>query len=72
MFLLYTGIVVLRHQQVSPPLYEHFILLHVAITLLCLPDYKEQVQAAHHILETFVAEASHLHGQQFLVYNVHS
>lgn len=70
-FLLYTAPVALKG-HISETMYQHFLLFHVAITILCSPtlssihcDYAEQ------LLMVFVQNLTSIYGD-FTVYNVHS
>ena len=73
-FLLYTGPVVL--QNVLPDvLYNHFLLLFSAISILSTPQLCESVNNcnyANELLVTFVKDVHKIYGQSMLVYNVHS
>lgn len=71
-FLFYTGPVVL-HGILDDAVYNHFLVLYVALSLLANPllcighcDYAES------LLIAFVEETKSLYGKQFLVYNVHN
>ncbi|XP_065656618.1 uncharacterized protein LOC136082018 [Hydra vulgaris] len=71
-FLIYTGSVVLK-QFLDPAVYDHFMLLSVAIFCLCHPTLcREYCAYAHSLLKYFVKHSQLLYGRQFLVYNVHS
>lgn len=72
LFLLYIGKLVLR-KILQDDLYEHFLVLSVAISFLVNPklasshrDYAEK------LLLYFVAKCSELYGEEFIVYNIHS
>ena len=71
-FLLYTGAVTLKG-NLPEPYYSHFIVLVVAMTLLISPsrcsDYNDY---AKRLLAIFVAQCGELHGEQFLIYNIHA
>lgn len=71
-FLLYTGKIALSG-ILRPDLYEHFLVLSVASSILVSPalalshsDYAKQ------LMEYFVEQGKLLYGDEFLVYNVHS
>lgn len=70
-FLLYTGPVFLR-DVLSEVVFNHFMLLSVALTLLISPTFCSQyTDYAHSLLCLFVEQAKHLYGEDFVVYNVH-
>lgn len=70
-FLLYTGVVVLQG-VLSAELYQHFLLLSVAISILVSNDLaKEHCSYAEELLTKFVKDAAVLYGNEILVYNVH-
>ena len=72
-FLLYTGMVVLPG-IVNNEVFNHFMKLSVAITLLCSSRYCEDPVAndyAQKLLVSFVELAKLLYGPGFMVYNVH-
>ena len=71
-FLLYTGKIALSG-ILRPDLYEHFLVLSIASSILVSPalalsyrDYAKQ------LMEYFVEQGKILYGDEFLVYNVHS
>ena len=71
-FLLYTGKVVLDG-ILRRDLYDHFLSLNVAISILVSPRLaKEHTSFAHQLLEYFVKQGSVLYGDEFVVYNVHT
>lgn len=70
-FLLYIGPIVLKN-VVDIAVYEHFLLLHCAITILLSQEhFKNFGSVAKTFLETFVLHSERLYGIEFLVYNVH-
>ncbi len=70
-FLLYTGPIALRG-KLSSALYDNFMLLSVAITLLCSPAmYLDYFSYASDLLCVFVENFSTMYGSQHVVYNVH-
>lgn len=72
MFLLYYGPIVLC-DILSDEKYQHFLLLHVAITILCSRTLiAEYLRVAEGLLEKFVSSSASIYGPDFVVYNVHS
>ena len=70
-FLLYTGPVILPG-ILSQVVYNHFLLLSVAITLLVSSDLcQKYAEYAHSLLVLFVEQAKQVYGDDFIVYNVH-
>lgn len=61
-FLLYVGPVVLKFVLPASYCYQHFLVFHVAVTIVTSPQY--------HLY--FVQEFGKLYGQKQLVYNVHT
>ena len=73
-FLLYTGVVVLRH-VLGTGQYEHFLALSVACRLLSEADSQKRsknVTLSKRLLISFVKLARRYYGKKFLVYNVHN
>lgn len=71
-FLLYVGPVVLK-SILPDALYNHFLLLHVALRILVSPQhYRSHNQFAQDLLRYFVQEFGKLYGEKQLVYNVHT
>lgn len=71
-FLLYVGPVVLK-SVLPTSYYKHFLVLHVAVTILASPQYHlSHNQFARDLLRYFVQEFGKLYGQKQLVYNVHT
>lgn len=71
-FLLYTGPVALL-DVVSTPVYNNFMLLYVAISLLACPKLCVLFSDfAHTLLVSFVEHFGQLYGRENLVYNVHN
>lgn len=69
-FLLYTGPVALKH-HLSDAMYSNFMLLHVAIRILCSPSLCLQYcDFAKNLLEAFVGHFQSIYGH-YTVYNVH-
>lgn len=73
-FLWYYGPVVLK-SVCKQPIYKHFLLLHVAVTIFASDKYISQdslgTNLANELLYVFVNHCSKLYGLQFLIYNVH-
>ena len=71
-FLLYTGPVVLS-ECLSAAVFNHFLILSVAIRLLLSPELNSVYnEYAEQLLVTFVEMAKQLYGAQFIVYHVHN
>jgi len=71
-FLLYTGPIVLKG-ILDDALYEHFMMLHVAIKILVNKDFCIKDNAsAKSLLVSFVKNCKTLYGNTFIVYNVHN
>lgn len=73
-FLLYTGPVVLR-DVVPKPMYEHFLCLAVAISIMLDSDVDKRnfyLAYAKELVEYFVGNCQSVYGKTFTVYNVHS
>lgn len=70
-FLLYTGKLVLK--KILPgDLYNHFLLLNVALCILVSKSLCTlHLELASTLLQKFVVESADLYGKEFLVYNVH-
>ena len=71
-FLLYTGKIalkgILRHD-----LYEHFLVLSVASSILICPSLAQSFKDyAKQLMKYFVEQSKFLYGDEFMVYNVHS
>ncbi|CAN7948609.1 unnamed protein product, partial [Ixodes hexagonus] len=69
-FLLYAGPVVLK-DALSRNLYQHFLVLHVAIAILASPPLQHMVDYAEQLLRYYVECSLTLYGRESLVYNVH-
>ena len=71
-FLLYSGILALDG-ILRGDLYNNFLCLSVAISILVCPSLARVHKTyAHDLLTYFVQQGSVLYGEEFLVYNVHS
>ena len=69
--LMYTGPVVLNG-ILPKPVFDHFMLLSVGISLLCSPRFCLEFNTyAHELLVTFVQMSERIYNPGFLVYNVH-
>jgi len=72
LFLVYFGKIVLKG-ILKDDLYENFLTLSVAISILVSPSLvKTHSSYAHDLLVHFVLRCRELYGEEFLVYNVHS
>lgn len=72
-FLLYTGKIALK-RILHPYLYQHFMKLSVALSMLICPRLAADQNTcadAHNLLVEFVSEGHDLYAQGFMVYNVH-
>lgn len=71
-FLLYLGPIVLK-DNINIAIYEHFLLLHVGISILVSRKYisKFSSKYANKVLTTFIQHSKEICGTQFLIYNVH-
>lgn len=70
-FLLYTGPYALKN-IIPEDQYNHFISLHISITILCHPElYKTKNTIAKKLLENFVTRFGEIYGMEHLIYNVH-
>ena len=73
-FLLYHGPVVLKG-IVSTEMYQHFLALHLAISMLLkdgIHDDEETITYVRSLIVWFVDSAPHFYGETFNVYNVHA
>lgn len=70
-FLLYSGPFVLKN-ILDKEKYEHFLLLHNAITILCGEFYDKHVNLAQKLLGAFVNDFGTLYGKHNISFNVHS
>ncbi len=71
-FLLYSGPVVLK-EILEDNKYKHFLLLHVAIRILCSPCLTtQQIDYADSCLKCFVDMFKKIYGDYHLSYNVHN
>ena len=73
-FLLYTGPIVLKG-VVSNILYDHFLALHVAMSIMLNSNSETRkfyLNYAQELIDYFVRNAADIYGNTFTVYNVHS
>lgn len=71
-FLLYSGKFALNG-ILKPDIYDNFMSLSVAISILVSPKLAAIYRNyAHELLECFVDNARKLYGREFLVYNIHT
>lgn len=70
-FLLYTGIVTLKN-SLPALLYNNFLVLFVAISILVNPEHSDYYSYSGEFLMFFVQEFSQIYGRNQIVYNVHS
>ena len=71
LFLCYVGPVVLRDTLPSE-LYQHFLIFHVAVTMLLDPLHaRERCDDANQLLRKFVSQLPALYGVDSLVYTMH-
>ena len=70
-FLLYSGPVVLK-DILQEDIYENFLTLHVATTILCNSQiYRKQNTYAHSLMEYFVRKFTAIYGTENVTTNVH-
>lgn len=67
--VLYTGCVVFK--LLRKDLYNHFLVLHVAIRILCCSEFEEYIDYAQELLEHFVSSFKLLYGTDNVSHNVH-
>lgn len=71
-FLLYCGIKVLQN-NLNTDMYKHFLLLHVAVYVLCSKALINQyLNIAKKSIQKFVEKCPLVYDKLFVVYNVHS
>ncbi|XP_077256486.1 uncharacterized protein LOC143894215 [Temnothorax americanus] len=72
-FLLYTGPVVLRN-ILRNDIYNHFLTLHIAMTILTCPNLCQGyfLDFAEALLENFVRSFQILYGRKYISHNVHN
>lgn len=70
MFILYTGVVVLK-KFLKTEVYQHFTTLHVAIYLLCQQNSEpENITYAENLLYHFVKSFELIYGEKYMSHNV--
>lgn len=70
--VLYSGVIIF-YNILDNIKYRHFLLFHVAITILSsAPFIKDYIHIAEKALTKFVLKAAEIYGDDFIVYNVHS
>ena len=70
--LLYVLPVILKH-RLPDEVYNHFMLLHIAIRILtCNEKVKEEHRIRNNLLIRFVQQSPTIYGDQFVSYNVHN
>lgn len=67
--ILYTGCVVFKLLRKN--LYNHFLVLHVAIRILCCSQFEEYIDYAQKLLQFFVSSFKLLYGIYNISHNVH-
>jgi len=71
-FLLYTGPIVLKN-ILSKDKYEHFLTLHVSITILVSKKYHLKFNNyARELFKHFVLTTKIIYGSHFLIHNIHN
>lgn len=73
-FLLYTGPMVLKN-ILPVELYNHFLLLHCAITILVSEDHiavESNIDYADELLNEFVKQFADLYGKEYVSQNIHN
>lgn len=72
LFVLYVGPVALRN-ILPKPLYNHFLMLHIGITILCNNNHiSKYVDFAEEVLCNFVKYIENSYGKDIITYNVHN
>ncbi|KYN29083.1 hypothetical protein ALC57_01489 [Trachymyrmex cornetzi] len=70
--VLYSGVIIF-YNVLHDVKYRHFLLLHVAITILSSASMIEAyLHVAEEAIRKFVLKAPRIYGEDFVVYNVHS
>lgn len=74
LFLLYTGPIVLK-QVLSPKVYNNFITLSLASTILISNYYSKHeryISYAHELIKHFITNSIQIYGPDFISHNIHS
>jgi hypothetical protein len=75
-FLLYSGVVVLKHAFKCKSYYTHFLSLSVSVRILLIPSAQQRTPQllayAQELLNWFVIEAENLYSKKFVSLNIHS
>jgi len=69
-FILYTGPVV-PQSVISKECYDHFICLHVSISVLLSPAYEHLLNFINKLLSYYVQKFGEIYEEKFLSHNVH-
>lgn len=73
-FLLYTGPVALKN-ILKPEMYDNFVLLHTAVSMLvseCYVQTSENIDKCQKMFEDFVLGFQRIYGKQYVSHNVHN
>ncbi|XP_055543355.1 uncharacterized protein LOC129728906 [Wyeomyia smithii] len=70
-FLNYVGIVVLK-DYLSSHVYNHFLVLFVAVTICSCSIYTEYLSLAQHMFECYIIEFKNIYGAECVTSNVHN
>lgn len=70
-FILYTGPVVLK-SMLKRVYYQHFLCLHVCLTVLLSHRFENLLDFIKDLLKYFVNKFGELYGVQFMSHNIHS
>lgn len=74
LLLLYVFPVILKH-RLPEQIYQHFMLLHIAIRILAWNEkVKDQanIEYANQLLILFVEQSPEIYGNSFITYNIHN
>lgn len=74
LFLLYTGPIVLK-QVLSPKVYNNFITLSLASTILIsnyYSKYEHFISYAHELMKHFITNSIQIYGPDFISHNIHN
>lgn len=70
-FLNYVGIVVLK-DILSDKLYNHFLLLFIAVRICSSEHFKKWLPLAQMLFEKFIEEFKDIYGEEFVTSNIHN